>query len=300
MTGLGSEVPTSGPAPTRILVVDDEPETRDLIAEYLGQYGYAVSQAGNGLETLLQVKHTRPDGVILDLQMPRLGGLEALKRIHAFDPAIVVIVVTGDATPDVRQRAQALGAIAVLDKPFRLPDLLATLRTTRAAPPSADGEPASRVEPSAPLAAPPAAEQSPSPDAEQRPAPPRAGLDPTPSVLVVDDDPDIRAILEELFSVKGYAVRTASDGAGAVREIVHAPADVILLDIEMPGLNGVDALPTLRALAPRAAVIMVSGSMDVELSRRALAHGAFDYVVKPIDFEYLTRSLETALAMRNV
>ena len=75
---------------------------------------------------------------------------------------------------------------------------------------------------------------------------------------------------------------------------------MVLLDITLPGLNGVEALPTIRALAPHAMVIMVSGSTDVELSKRALAYGAFDYVTKPIDFEYLARSVETAVAMRVV
>ncbi len=61
-----------------------------------------------------------------------------------------------------------------------------------------------------------------------------------------------------------------------------------------------EALRAIRAVAPDAIVIMVSGSTDVELSKRALAYGAFDYVTKPIDFEYLARSVETAVAMRSV
>ena len=275
----------------RILIVDDEPDTRDLIAEYFEQRGYEILQAANGLEALLQVKRMRPHWVILDLQMPRLGGLEALKRIHAFDTAIVVIVVTGDTTQDLRQQARALGAVAVLDKPFSLPTLLATLQGPGVGPSTVAGAAAARVDPSASPLAPRGAEQNPAQGAAQSSA---------ARVLIVDDDPEICAMLEEILGGKGYAVRTVSDATRAVRDIVHAPVDVILLDIDMPGLSGVDALPTLRALAPRAAVIMVSGSSDVELSKRALAHGAFDYVIKPIDFEYLIRSLETALAMQGV
>jgi len=69
----------------------------------------------------------------------------------------------------------------------------------------------------------------------------------------------------------------------------------VLLDINMPGLSGIDALPTIRALAPRAAVIMVSGTEDAASAKRALAYGAFDFVVKPIDHAYLRRAIETAL-----
>ena len=91
-----------------------------------------------------------------------------------------------------------------------------------------------------------------------------------------------------------------ADGATAVREVVVSAADVILLDIDMPGLVGVDALPTIRAVAPQTVVIMVSGTTDTETAKRALAYGAFDCVVKPIDFEYLTRSLEAAIITRSV
>jgi DNA-binding NtrC family response regulator len=66
----------------------------------------------------------------------------------------------------------------------------------------------------------------------------------------------------------------------------------------MPGLSGIEALPAIRALAPDAKVIMVSGHTGVETSKRALAHGAFDYGVKPIDLAYLCQSLETALTMK--
>ena len=72
----------------------------------------------------------------------------------------------------------------------------------------------------------------------------------------------------------------------------------MLLDIDMPGLSGADALPTIRAMAPRAVVIMVSGTNDESVAKRTLAFGAFDYLVKPIDFDYLVQSLESALAMR--
>jgi DNA-binding response OmpR family regulator len=119
-------------------------------------------------------------------------------------------------------------------------------------------------------------------------------------VLVVDDEPEIRAMLEEWLDAKGYRPRGAADGAAAVRELVAAPVDVILLDIDIPGLNGVDALPTLRAVAPRAAIIMVSGTMNEQMAKRTLAAGAFDYITKPIDIAHLIDAIETALAMHDI
>ena len=78
-----------------VLIVDDDPEVRAMLAEYLAGDGYVVAQAADGLEALLHVRRARPRAVVLDLMMPRLGGLEALKRIRALDPTIGVVVVTG-------------------------------------------------------------------------------------------------------------------------------------------------------------------------------------------------------------
>lgn len=274
----GSGVPVDRRSrPARVVVADDDTDVREVVAEYLEMHGFEVLQAANGLEALLQVKRMRPGAVMLDLQMPRLGGLDALRRIRVFDPTIAVVVATAETDADVHRQAQALGAAAVLVKPVALSDLLAALG---AAEPSSSGPVAVSTSPIE------------APSSSGRPAISAV------RVLVVDDDPEVRAMLEEFVTAQGYQSRGASDGATAVREIVQAPPDVVLLDIQMPGLSGVEALPTIRAVAPHIAVIMVSGTDDVGVAKRALACGAFDYVVKPIDLAYLARSLETALMMK--
>jgi YesN/AraC family two-component response regulator len=95
-------------------------------------------------------------------------------------------------------------------------------------------------------------------------------------------------------------VSAVADAATAIRKIVDAAPDVMLLDIDMPGLTGTGALPTIRAVAPRTAVIMVSGTTDEQVAKSALALGAFDYVVKPVNFDYLPQSLETLRAMKSL
>jgi two-component system CheB/CheR fusion protein len=256
-----------------VLVVDDDDDVREVFVEYLEAHGCDVLEASNGLEALLHVKRHRPVAIVLDLNMPRLGGIEALKRIHAFDARIRVVVVSANVDDDVRERAEGLAA-AVLDKPLDPARLLAALAGDVTAPSRLDASP------------PPAAEV----EIDARPAPQR-------TLLVADDEAGVREVLEEFFVGKGYQVRTAVDGPAAVRELTQRSPDVVLLDIDMPGLSGVDVLPTLKALAPGAAVIMVSGTSDVEVAKRALAAGAFDYVTKPVDLERLLQSVETAVAM---
>jgi len=85
-------------------------------------------------------------------------------------------------------------------------------------------------------------------------------------VLVVDDDLAMREMLNEFATLKGYTARSASSGADALRAVVEDPPDVVLLDIEMPGLAGADALVAIRAVAPAVKVIMVSGTSDAALA----------------------------------
>lgn len=107
----------------KVLVVDDEPELRAILVEQLQRQGLQTLEAGNGLEGLLHVEHEHPDVIVLDLTMPRLGGVEALKRIHKFDPRITVIVLTASEDPAQHQAARACGASDVYTKPYDLEHL---------------------------------------------------------------------------------------------------------------------------------------------------------------------------------
>ncbi len=257
------------PKAKKVLVVDDDQDLRTTVAEFLNMQGFEVTEASNGLEALLQVKRLRPHGVVLDIMMPRLGGIQALRHIHAFDPHITVVVVTGNADVELQRQAALAGASTCLMKPVALSEIAAALR----------GQ------------VPPAREEMP------RVAPPASAAG---RVLVVDDEREIRETLQEFLAEKGYHVRGVADGAAAITAVAADAPDVVLLDIQMPGLGGVDALAAIRAVAPDVKVIMVSGNPSDELARRALAFGAFDYVTKPIDLTYLERSLETAIMMKGL
>ena len=261
-----------------VLIADDDPELRGMIGEYLQSNGYEVLEAENGLETVLHVEHSRPNIVILDLMMPRLGGLDALKRIRPFDPEIAVVVITGTSDPELKQQALALGAAAVLTKPLELADLLSAVDHARKGDPAAEASEARER------------------NARGGPVSPDAAL--AGRVLIVDDDAEIRALLEESLEQEGYATRSASTAASAFWALMHEVPDVVLLDIGMPGLSGVDIIPAIRHANRDVKIIMVSGSSDVELAKRALAYGAFDYVTKPVDMTYLLQSLDAAVTAK--
>lgn len=107
----------------RVLVVDDEPGIIAALTGALAHWGYAVSTAPDGPQALEQVKATRPHVVLLDINMPGMDGLEVLRHLRAFDPAIGVIMLSGVGDEETRQTALTLGADDYLRKPTRLEDV---------------------------------------------------------------------------------------------------------------------------------------------------------------------------------
>jgi DNA-binding response OmpR family regulator len=112
-----------------------------------------------------------------------------------------------------------------------------------------------------------------------------------PRVLVVDDEPDAVELLQEFLAAKGYEVLTATGGEEALRIVREERPHLILLDVRMPGMNGLEVLRHVRQIDQEVGVIMVTAVSEEETGREALALGAFDYIVKPLDLAYLERSL---------
>jgi DNA-binding response OmpR family regulator len=110
-------------------------------------------------------------------------------------------------------------------------------------------------------------------------------------ILVVDDEPEILDVLGDFFVSGGYEVVKASTGLEALAQFEQERPDLVLLDIRIPGVDGVEVLRRIRGLNPTVGIIMITANEDVELAKQLLALGAFDYVAKPFDFEYLDRAV---------
>jgi len=110
-------------------------------------------------------------------------------------------------------------------------------------------------------------------------------------VLVADDDPHTREILSRFLGERGFDIATASDGELALAEIGKFQPDVVLLDIRMPNMDGVECLRRIIADELDCGVIMISGEADVDQARMTLTMGAADFIYKPFDLEYLETSL---------
>ena len=114
-------------------------------------------------------------------------------------------------------------------------------------------------------------------------------------ILVVDDEPEVVSVLTKYFSDEGYMVDSAAHGGDALIAVSQYRPDVVVLDILMEGLDGVQVLERIRALDPAVRVIMVSGSTDLTLKPTAMAMGAFAYMAKPVALGQLHQSVAAAL-----
>jgi two-component system nitrogen regulation response regulator NtrX len=114
-------------------------------------------------------------------------------------------------------------------------------------------------------------------------------------ILVVDDEASIRKTLREILEFEKYQVDEASDGMDALARIKQQDYDVVLMDIKMPKMDGMDALERLRLIRPDLPVIMISGHANIDTAVDAVKKGAFDFISKPPDLNRLLITMRNAL-----
>lgn len=106
-------------------------------------------------------------------------------------------------------------------------------------------------------------------------------------ILVVDDEVEACNVLKEFLSSKGYEVFTALDGPTALEKVQKVKPHIVLLDMIMPGMGGIDVLQEIKKLDPDISVVMVTVVADQEKAKKTIELGAFDYITKPVDLKYL-------------
>jgi two-component system, chemotaxis family, chemotaxis protein CheY len=114
--------------PTTVLVVDDAVFMRTMIRDILAREGYAISEAGNGLEAVQKYSDERPDLVTLDITMPEMDGLEALRAIREIDPHARVLMVSAMGQQQMILEALEGGALDFIVKPFKPTKVVETVR----------------------------------------------------------------------------------------------------------------------------------------------------------------------------
>ena len=253
-----------------ILVIDDERMVCDLLRAVFSRYGHEVLTAFDGRNGLDLFEQHRPRFTLLDLRMPGMNGIEVLTRIRALDPRAAVIVLTGAGSADLENQARQMGVTDFLSKGLSLEALVGTVERVM-------------QQPVKPPAAP-----SQSTDSQKAPShSQKAG-----SILVVDDEPPIRELLRKYFSSRDYQVRVAPDGQQALALVDQKSPDIIVLDVHMPGMNGIEVLKRLRAKNYAGGVIFLTSSQDERLLQEGLELGSVDILGKPVDLERLELTIQ--------
>jgi|GEM_PF-721231 len=245
----------------KLLVVDDETTMRELLYDAMTRKGYEVTTAASGPHALELMKTDRPHLVLMDLKMPGPSGLETAARIRAFDDALPMVLMRGAGDPGVTDEELKRAGIAdVVRKELGVELFLSAVEMALKRLQTPQGKPGSSMKIQA------------------------MGLSGT--LLVTDDDQQVRRLLQTFFERRGLRVLMASCGEEALKALAQKP-DAVMLDMNMPGMDGLMTLKKIKAKAANMPVIMATGVDDEEIVREAMDAGAYDYVTKPFNLEYL-------------
>ena len=262
----------------RILVVDDNENSRAVLADMLVSMSFAVDAVASGQEALAAVVAARDQGlpyavVLLDWQMPEMDGIETAERIRRIplDNPPRLIMITAFGREEVMRGAEAVGIEGVLLKPVTHSLLFDTIMRTLGG-----------FREEAPAAADQAQATPAAPDGHGR-------------ILVVEDNEINQQVATELLGLAGYAVDVAGNGEEAVEMVQHTDYDLVLMDMQMPVMDGLAATITIRklpGLADLPIVAMTANAMRQDRDKCAAA-GMNGFIAKPIDPDALLETLRT-------
>lgn len=276
----------------RILIVDDSAGIGKVLTALCVSAGHQVVATladGAGIED--QLARLRPDLVCLDYHLPGRDGLELLAAIQAQAPEIAVVFMTGSEETGIEQRAADAGAAGFLRKPFTQSQVLDELRAvgeSRAVPEAVPDAAAPGTSATQSAAAANARESTEA--AAQR----RAGdggavsSDGRRTVVVADDSASVRLVLKRLLEECGLSVvKSVGNGSEAIQAVRNLRPAILCLDVNMPVIGGLEALPLIRQHCPETAVVMVTGCADRAFVEAAAQLGARGYILKPLRPAYV-------------
>jgi DNA-binding response OmpR family regulator len=246
-----------------ILVVDDERMICDLLRAVFCAHGHEVLTATSGREGLELFRQRKPRFTLLDIQMPGMDGIEVLKQIRAIDPEAGVLMLTGGGSDTMEIRARGLGVTDFLRKGLPIETLIQAMDKALKRQGGTTDVPSTAR-------------------AFDEVCSGKRGAE---SILVVDDEPNIRSMVSRYLTSRGYQVRVAADGPTALTLVDEVRPQLIILDINMPGMSGLEVLRQLRAKQYEGGVLALTGSQEESDLQGMLDLGAVDVMGKPFDLE---------------
>ncbi len=241
----------------KLLVVDDEKGLCKYLKDLFEPKGYAVLVANRTEQALEIVKKENPELVLLDIDMPGVNGLEALRQIKNISSSTRVIMITVNDDPDTKQKARILGADEFISKPFTT-NYLEDVVILKVAEIFKTKEP--------------------------------------PKILIVDDEEEVRASLKSVLCRRFECeIIEAASGEETLELLKKNKFDLVLLDIKMPGISGMDVIKEKKNLNYKPCIWVVTGFDSEDMAHKVIKEGADDYIPKPFSVRFIEKRMRDFL-----
>jgi DNA-binding response OmpR family regulator len=249
----------------KILLVESDVDSRGKFYDIFSSSGHMITCVPNGKETMRLLRDERFKLIIVDYYIKDVKAADLISEIRKFDRdvSIVLLVKAEDSKINVHD-----GVTEVLVKDFSSHLMLKTIFALLKRKEIIVDAPVSQ--------------------------------EPKSLVLVVDDNHDIRVSLSSFLEKKGYEVISAGSGEEAIIEVKNKMPSVVLLDVRMPGMDGLVVLRHIKTISKKTIVIMLTAAEEDDIMEEAKKIGATDYLTKPCDLDFLESTISSALAIRNI
>ncbi|MBF0387240.1 MAG: response regulator [Candidatus Omnitrophica bacterium] len=248
----------------KVLIVDDDQLTREQVAKELKRHYCEPFLGANGKEGLEVFAREDISIVLLDVKLPDIDGLEFLKVVKEQRPRCEVIMITGFGSEEIAIQSLRRGAIDYLEKPINFDELSASLGRA------------------------------------QEKLAEREELAYKNTILVIDDEESVLFPLKRFLEKEEYEVFTASNGRDGLQIIESNKIDILITDINIGDMNGIEILQNAKRFYKDIEGIVVTGQKDEALAIESLRAGAVDYLTKPINLDELLISIEKAVENINL
>ena len=256
----------------RLLLVDDEEAFLTSVSRVLNRRNIEVFTACGGKEAFEILRRQEVDVVVLDMKMPGMDGAEVFGEMKHTWPDMPVIILTGHESLSEACQMTKEGVFDYLMKPCDIDALAQKIYE--------------------------AVEKRAGMDAAKEDGEVASNRGETARVLLVDDERPFLDALKKVLTRRAMEVFTAENGDEALNLLKDTHVDVVVLDIKMPGMDGLDVLRRVKAGSVNREVILLTGHPTVETAMAGMKQGAFDYMTKPPDITKLAELIHKAYQLR--
>ncbi len=252
----------------RILVIDDEEIICSLLKDTLTDEGYYVETVTNSIEGLEKLIRGEPFDILLtDIRMPKKDGMQVLKEAKNRIPDIIIIIITGYPSIETIREASEYNAFDYITKPLDPDEVCECIKR------ALDARKLSR-------------------EFKVPEKPPR--------ILVVDDMQSALFLSEGILQDEGYHAEIAQNGREALERFKQKHFDIVIADLHMPGMDGIELLKNINKLNIKTLCIIMTARPSIESAIESFRHGAYDYITKPIDPDTIINTIQRGFEKHNL